>query len=92
MATNRLKFGPLPNPKKPNSTKPSKHEGNAEQLRNHPEQWAPVGTYNTAGTAASMASIIRTGVLKAYRPAGHFEAASRTVDGHHRVYARYIGD
>jgi hypothetical protein len=61
-------------------------------LRQTPGAWARIGTYRTPASAASMASMIRHGRRPAFGPEGTFEAAARTVDGQHRVYARYVGD
>jgi hypothetical protein len=46
---------------------------------------------NTGPSAAKTAHTIRSGVQAPYRPSGSFEAVARTVDGEHRVYARYTG-
>lgn len=64
----------------------------AELLRDLPGEWAIVTTRATGNRAHTYAYGIRTGALHAYRPAGAFEAKARTVDGEHRVYARYVGD
>lgn len=64
----------------------------AEQLRERPETWALVASYAHSGSAASIAHQVRRGTLNAYRPRGSFEAVTRTVDGEHRVYARYVGE
>ncbi len=43
------------------------------------------------GDAATAAYQIRKGILAAFRPAGAYEAKSRTRDGRYYVYARYVG-
>lgn len=43
-------------------------------------------------SAGGMAYGIRQAKLQAYAPAGTFEARARTVDGEHRVYARFVGE
>ncbi|MFC8945943.1 hypothetical protein [Streptomyces rochei] len=68
------------------------HQAIATQLRARPGQWAHVLTPPASGTATSMAYVIRAAKLTAYAPAGTFEAHARTVNGEHRVYARYVGD
>lgn len=68
------------------------HATVAAALRAQPGEWAVVGAYGSAGSAAAMAHSIRRARIKAYAPARGFEAAKRTVDGEHRVYARYVGD
>ena len=61
-------------------------------LQKKPGKWAVVAVYETVSRAASQAGAIRAGVVSALRPAGAFEAMSRTVDGECRVYARYVGE
>jgi hypothetical protein len=59
----------------------------AAQLRENPKRWAVVYTKPTPTGAAQMANHVRTGTLRAFRPAGSFEAAARGCE----VYVRYIG-
>lgn len=63
----------------------------AAALVKSPGEWARVGVYRNAASAASMASVIKRGRMAAFQPHGAFEAASRTVDGQARVYARFVG-
>lgn len=63
----------------------------ASQLRACPGQWAVICIKPHSRAAVAMASHISNGNLAAFRPAGTFEATSRTVDGEARVYARYVG-
>lgn len=63
----------------------------AAALRERPAEWALFGRYATAGTARQGAYEIRRGMREAFRPAGAFEAESRTLCGEHRVYVRYVG-
>src|SRR5690349_20284852 len=65
------------------------HAAVAEELREHPGRWALVLAGGAANTA--FASLIRSGGLPAYRPAGSFQAAFRTVADEQRVYARFVG-
>lgn len=64
----------------------------ARKLKERPGTWGLIGTYKSRTSAASMATCIRTGRTSTWRPAGDFEAVSRSVDGEYRVYARYMGD
>lgn len=74
----------------------------AAQLRERPGIWAVIDKRSTARRAANTANAIRSARNMAhYRPAGAYEAMSRTVsvrteDGKRvkefRVYARYVGE
>lgn len=68
------------------------HRQVASKLRARPREWALVGTYGSSDSASSMARNIKMGRLKAYEPAGAFEATSRTVDKQARVYVRFMGE
>lgn len=61
-------------------------------LRERPGVWAFVTTCKKPLSAAGVARNIRAGKYVPFRPAKAFEAAARTVDGEHRVYARYVGE
>lgn len=65
------------------------HDLIAFQLRSRPGEWALIVEGDPHG---SLASTINKGRLRAYVPAGSFEAVRRTVDGGQNVYARYVGD
>lgn len=69
-----------------------KHAPIAAALREKPGQWARVASYATLRHTSHVAYLMRSGRLKAYMPAGTFEAMGRTVDGVHAVYARYVGE
>lgn len=62
------------------------HEAVAAALRNRPGRWArlPAATTGTAGQ-------IKSGALRAYRPAGAFEAVRRDDGGEIRVWVRFVG-
>lgn len=62
------------------------HELIAAQLRREPGRWAVV--YEARGLS-SLATQINRGAYAPYRPAGAYEATSRTVGDMHVVYARY---
>ncbi len=64
----------------------------AGELRSRPGDWALLCTKRSRSAAKSMAHDIKTGVLRAFLPAGSFTAVSRKVDGEFRVYARYVGE
>lgn len=64
----------------------------AAELRTRKGIWAVIATYPKAATSGSTAWQVNTGRSTAFTPAGSYEAAARTVDGEHRLYARYVGD
>lgn len=60
----------------------------AAELRAHPGRWAKVAEDEWP----SAAGCIKRGKFAAFRPAGSFEAAHRSVVGRKGdVYARYVG-
>lgn len=63
----------------------------AAALADRPGEWAIVKEAKTQSAANAAAFQIKTGRISSYAPAGTYEAVSRTVDGKHRVYARYVG-
>lgn len=65
-------------------------EVEAAELRTRPNCWAILSRCETQLLAARIATKVRHGDIAAFRPAGTFEATSRTVDGEFRVYARYV--
>lgn len=79
-----------------------KHEAVAAKLRERPRSWAVVARKANSRQAANAAySIGHAANLKAYEPAGSFEAMARAVDvraqdgsrtREYRVLARYLGD
>lgn len=59
----------------------------AAELRAHPGQWALLGAF-----APAQVTNIKQGYLKAFRPAGEFDAIGRKRDdGKYDIYIRYIG-
>lgn len=87
-----FRFEALPDMAPNSRTKRSRqHLEAAAALRERPGEWAVIKTTPTSQAARSAATHIRTGLLAAYRPARSFEATSRTVEGEHRVYARFVG-
>lgn len=63
----------------------------AEQLREHPGRWALVCDGERWNYAGGVAGQIINGRITAFRPAGHFEATTRSTIGDFQVYARYVG-
>ncbi|MFB4265391.1 hypothetical protein [Nonomuraea sp. GTA35] len=68
------------------------YEQIAEVLVAHPGEWAFVGVTATPTRAGGAAQRIRDGVVEALAIHGQFDAASRTVDGEYRVYAKFLGE
>jgi len=66
--------------------------GIAADLRQRPKQWAIAVICRNFSTAGQTARRIRDGAYKPMEPTGAFEATARTIDGEHRVYARYVGE
>lgn len=68
------------------------YEEIARKLKARKGEWAVIGMYDKSRTAAGVANNVRKGISRHFRPEGYFESKSRTVDGEHRVYARYVGE
>lgn len=64
--------------------------GISATLRARRGDWALVATCRNQNLASVTARQIRLGIRKELGQG--FEATARTVDGEHRVYARYVGD
>ena len=64
-----------------NPPAPIRHGGKwateANELRENPGRWARLVELETRHKAAVLASQIKTGTLKAFRPGGSFDARSR---------------
>jgi hypothetical protein len=60
-------------------------------LRARPGEWAVACNAPSAITAGTIANHIRRGIYTRMGE-GPFNAVSRTVEGQHRVYARYVGE
>lgn len=69
-----------------------RHYEVAAELRSAPKEWGRIGDYSKATTAANIATQIGSGKLRAYLPAGAYEACARTMADKHFVYARYVGE
>lgn len=61
----------------------------ASQLRRHPGEWALIA--ENPGNS-SLAGHIKSAAIAAFRPAGSYEAVTRTVEGVVRIYARHVGE
>ena len=70
------------------------HQAAAARLKASPQYEQPVMTSRSRESAQVKASLIRTGTLAAYQPAGAFQARwERSRDGiGWTVYACYVGD
>ncbi|QCX77872.1 hypothetical protein C9F11_21200 [Streptomyces sp. YIM 121038] len=79
----------------PSTRRPSdsdfRHADTAKKLKAQPHAWCRVQKRKKRGDAATAAYQIRNGILAAFRPAGAFEAKSKTVNDEFFVYARYVG-
>lgn len=91
MSVAGVTFEPLPHAQSGKGGRSTKHTAIAAELKARPGEWARIETSTSPNAASSMANHISGARLKAYAPAGSFEAVSRTVDGEYRVYARYVG-
>lgn len=80
----------------PPTSKPAQaamdHSVAAATLKSNPGVWGKVRSYKAHSTAATVAYQIRTGYLASYRPKGSYQAVSRTLEGTHWVFARYVGE
>jgi len=89
-----IRFEPLPERA---SKKGNNQSGDsariADALRGRPGEWAVIKVYESKqhSSARGYSARVVGGKTKAYEPAGHFEAATRLIDGEIRVYARYVG-
>ncbi|MER7507985.1 hypothetical protein ABTX82_06400 [Streptomyces lavendulae] len=64
----------------------------ARALRERPGDWAHISDHDLKSRAANLAYRIRQGKIRAFRPAGAFEATSRkTGEASGAVWARYVG-
>lgn len=76
---------PAPRSKPP---RPWRWVAEAAELREHPGRWARLTTDSAnLRSAAAMAHNIRAGLLRAFQPAGAFEAVARGDE----VWVRYVG-
>lgn len=67
----------------------AKHQEIAEELRDHPGQWALA----LEAVHSTNARVIQQALNRVYQPAGSFQAVSRKrPDGKFDIYARFLGD
>jgi hypothetical protein len=85
---NKVVFEPLP----PRAQGYTRHIEVAAQLRERPGQWARVSECSSGDSARTMVYRIRHAIVKAYAPAGAFEAEWRGSGRVRHVYARYVGE
>lgn len=64
----------------------------AVELRQWPGRWGRIAEYPRSHTAYTVAHRVRNAGLKAFRPAGAFEARAQAQDGGGVVWARYVGE
>lgn len=65
----------------------------ASALKARPGEWAAIKSYDLKqhSSARGYSARVNGGKTGAFAPAGHFEAATRQIDGEIRVYARFVG-
>ncbi|MFJ4010352.1 hypothetical protein [Streptomyces sp. NPDC090026] len=87
-----VRFAPLP----PRRSSQKPHAA-AQALRDRPGEWAHIHTHSSgtrdenSNRANNQSHRIRTSTLVAFRPAGAFEATTRSnEDGTTEVWARYV--
>lgn len=66
------------------------HQVAARITRMQPGLWTQIGVYPTPSSAGSISRHISRASLRAYAPAGSFEAYYAMVDHGHAVWARYV--
>lgn len=72
---------------------PVKWQAEAQELRSRQGEWAIIQVCETQGSASAFRAGIALARLKAFEPAGSFEAAARKNEsGTFSVYARYVGE
>ncbi|MFI5803377.1 hypothetical protein [Streptomyces sp. NPDC051561] len=85
-----VQFQMLPSPEKKERKSGIRFTCIANTLMEHPGRWARIQRHDKSTQAATAAYKINHGLLAAFRPAGRFEAASRTVKGEYLVFARFV--
>lgn len=75
------------------------HKVAAARLREHPNEWLPVGDYRSSITAKDVARRISRGYPigaveygTPYQPTGAYESRTELTEDGTRVHARYIGE
>lgn len=67
------------------------HPGVAEQARQAPGTWVKVSVYTSTDSASGVATAIRRAGIKAYAPAGAYQAANTRADDGCPVWVRFVG-
>jgi hypothetical protein len=85
-----VRFAPLPPPtvrRGPETRASVEWTEAALELRARPGEWGIVKQHITRSAASAMAHAVKTGRIKAFRPAGAFEAFTNGLD----TWARFVG-
>lgn len=85
-----VKFAPLPPPtlRRGSETRASVEWTEAAgELRARPNEWGIVKRHMTRSAASAMAHAVKTGRIKAFKPAGAFEAFVQGLD----TWVRFVG-
>ena len=73
----------------PAQRRTGKYDDVADQLADDIGNWYRIATGATTGT---LAAAINKGAIRAFQPAGSFEAVSRTQTDGVSIWARYVGE
>jgi hypothetical protein len=73
----------------PAQSRSGKYDDVADQLADDIGSWYRIATGATTGT---LATNINKGAMRAFQPAGSFEAVSRTQEDGVSIWARYVGE
>ena len=73
----------------PAQRRTGKYDDVADQLVADPDNWYRIATGATTG---GLAAGINKGAIRAFQPAGSFEAVSRSQEDGVSIWARYVGD
>jgi hypothetical protein len=94
-AKSGLKFETPPAAERSNANA-DQYAAEAAELRANPGAWAVLKEFTGEGSGARsgawrLASRVKKGEIKAFAPAGSFEAVTRS-NGHSKVYVRFVGE
>jgi hypothetical protein len=89
-----LRFEAPPAAERSNGNAAAQYTEEAAQLKARPGEWAVLKEFTGEGSGARsgawrLASRVKKGEIKAFAPAGSFEAVTRS-NGHSKVYVRYV--
>jgi hypothetical protein len=85
-----VRFAPLPPPasrRGPETRASVEWTEAALELRARPNEWGIVKQHVTRSAASAMAHAVKTGRIKAFKPAGSFEAFTQGLD----TWVRWVG-